>query len=68
MSLVTEMLDRLSGIAAVREQLNMTSHRVEKLADLMIDHEKRLIRLEVAGASAPASKPVLPSGNRPARR
>jgi hypothetical protein len=32
MSLVTEILDRLSGIAAVREHLNMTSQRVEKIA------------------------------------
>jgi hypothetical protein len=31
----------------------MTSQRVEKLADLMIDHERRLIRLE---AGAPPQK------------
>lgn len=55
MSLVTDILDRLSGIAAVREHLNMTSQRVEKLADLMIDHERRLIRLE---AGAPPQKPA----------
>ena len=55
MSLVTEILDRLSGIVAVREHLNMTSQRVEKLADLMIDHERRLIRLE---ASTPPPKPT----------
>jgi hypothetical protein len=55
MSLVTEILDRLSGIAAVREHLNMTSQRVEKLADLMIDHERRLIRIE---AGAPPQKPT----------
>ena len=58
MSLVTEMLDRLSGIAAVREHLNMTSQRVEKLADIMIDHERRLIRLEVSGPSGPALKAI----------
>ncbi len=58
MSLVTEILDRLSSIAAVREQLNMTSQRVEKLADMLIDHERRLIRLEVSGPSAPTPKPV----------
>jgi hypothetical protein len=55
MSLVAEILDRLSGIAAVREHLNMTSQRVEKLADLMIDHERRLIRLE---AGVPPQRPV----------
>lgn len=55
MSLVTKILDRLSGIAAVREHLNMTSQHVEKLADLLIDHERRLIRLE---AGAPPHKPA----------
>lgn len=55
MSVITEILDRLSGIAAVREQLNMTSQRVEKLADLMMDHERRLIRME---AGAPVQKPA----------
>lgn len=58
MSLVTEILGRLSGIAAVREHLNMTSRRVEKLADLMIDHERRLIRLE-AGTPPPKPTPRL---------
>jgi hypothetical protein len=52
MSLRTEILDRLSGISAVREHLNMTSKRVEKLADLLIDHERRLIRIE-AGSPPP---------------
>jgi hypothetical protein len=55
MSLITEILNRLSGIATVREHLNMTSQRVEKLADLMIDHERRLIRLETG---APQPKPT----------
>ena len=46
MSLVTEILDRLSGIAIVREKLNETTRHVEKLASWLLDHEKRLTTLE----------------------
>ena len=45
MSLMTEILDRLSGIAVVREKLNETTRRVDKLAD-WLDHERRIVRLE----------------------
>ena len=57
MSLVTDILNRLSGISAVREQINMTAHRVERLADMLIDHEKRLIRIEVS-IGAPPCAPI----------
>ena len=60
MSIVTDILDRLSGVSAVREQLNFTSQRVEKLAEIVLDHEKRLIRLEVAGSVAPSTSKSLP--------
>lgn len=46
MSLVTEILDRLSGVAVVREKLSETSQRVNTLAAWVLDHEKRLTRLE----------------------
>lgn len=46
MSLVTDILDRLSGIAVVREQLNETTRNVERLADWLLDHEKRLTTIE----------------------
>lgn len=46
MSLVTDVLERLSGIAIVREKLNDTTQRVEKLADWLLDHERRIVRLE----------------------
>jgi hypothetical protein len=36
----------------------ITSQRVEKLADLMIDHERRLIRLE-SGTAPPRPTPRL---------
>lgn len=46
MSLVTEILDRLSGIAVVREKLMETGQKVNTLAAWVLDHEKRLTRLE----------------------
>lgn len=52
MSLVTDILERLSGIAVVREKLNDTTHRVEKLADWLLDHERRIVRLEAQPVSA----------------
>jgi hypothetical protein len=46
-SVVTEILDRLSGIAVVRERLAETGKRVDSLAEHLLDHERRLTRLEV---------------------
>lgn len=40
------ILDRLAGVQAVREKLEYTLHRLDKLIDTVIDHEKRLVRLE----------------------
>lgn len=49
MSLLTEILDRLSGVTAVREKLDATAVRVEKLGDMLLNHEKRLLTLEITG-------------------
>jgi hypothetical protein len=46
MSVVTDILDRLSGIAVVREKLDATMQRVEQLAERFWDHETRLRMLE----------------------
>ena len=63
MSLITELLDRLSGVAVVRERLGDTVKRVDALAERLVDHERRLTRLEVIvssesprGGKAPAKK------------
>jgi hypothetical protein len=47
MSVVTDILERLSGIAVVREKINDTTQRVDKVADWLLDHEKRITTLEV---------------------
>ena len=44
--MVTEILDRLTGIAIVRERLVETSKKADRLADAVLDHEKRIVRLE----------------------
>jgi len=46
MSIVAEILDRLTGIAIVRERLVETSKKADRLADAVLDHEKRLVRIE----------------------
>jgi len=46
-SLVTEILERLSGIAIVREKLDYTAKNVDKVADWLLDHERRITTLEV---------------------
>ncbi len=61
MSLVAEILERLSGIAIVREKLDYTAKNVDKVADWLLDHERRITTLEakqpaVAGGKAPRKK------------
>ncbi len=58
MSLITELMDRLSGVAVVRERLGDTVKRVEALTERLVDHERRLTRLEVL------VPPELPRGGR----
>lgn len=71
MSSVSELLDRLSGIAVVRERLSETVRRVEQLAEIVYQHDSRLTRIETimeaarqrAGqrpATAIAKRPRLP--------
>ncbi len=56
MSLVTEILERLSGIAVVREKLTDTSKRTEKMAEWLLDHEKRLTALETLQSTLPRGR------------
>lgn len=46
MTVITDILDRLSGVAVVRERLADTGKRVDHLAESLLDHERRLTRLE----------------------
>jgi hypothetical protein len=61
MSLVTDILDRLSGVAVVRTELTHTAQRIDRLGKVVFNHETRIARLEgalAAGAhlAEPAAK------------
>lgn len=57
MSLVMEVLERLSGIAIVREKLNDTAQRVDRVGAWLLDHERRIVRLEEREAQGPGDSP-----------
>ena len=61
MSLITELLDRLSGVAVVRERLGDTVKRVDALTERLVDHERRLTRLEVLMPSEPPRGSRIPA-------
>ena len=63
MSLVTDILDRLTGLAVVKAQLDATAADVRRMGDWLLDLEKRVIRLESAvspGIPTTAKRPRLP--------
>ena len=55
MSLVTELLERLAGVAALKEKVDDTADRVERLAEWTLDLDRRVARIE--GAQAAGRKP-----------
>jgi hypothetical protein len=46
MSLIQEVLDRLSGVSALRERLNDIRANLQDHQRFLLDHERRLARLE----------------------
>jgi hypothetical protein len=49
MSLVQELLDRLSGVAALRDRLGDIRGTLENHQKFLLDHERRLAKLEAVG-------------------
>jgi len=45
-SALREIINRLSGMNLVQARLEDTTRRIEKLADVVVDYEKRLTRNE----------------------
>ncbi len=41
-----DLYERLAGINLLRESLDDLGHDIEQVADLILDHERRLVRLE----------------------
>jgi len=50
MSIVTELLERLAGVALLKAKLNDTADRVERLGEWMLELDRRVTRVESARA------------------
>ena len=59
MSLVSEILDRLTGLTALRERVDRTAEQVEKLADWNLELDRRVTRMEASGAAPRSARPLL---------
>lgn len=59
MSLITELLERLAGVAVLREKVDDTAERVERLGEWTLDLDRRVTRVESA-QSARRAPPRLP--------
>ena len=46
MSNLSELLDRLTGIGQMKETQKALESRIERFASLLLEHERRLVRLE----------------------
>ena len=70
MSVITEILDRLSGVEVVKEKLRATGARIEQLADRVVDldrqvqaMDRRLVRIETfVEVAKPGAQRRLPKG------
>ena len=58
MSLIQEMLDRLSGVSVLRDRMNDLHATQRDHQQFILDHERRLARLE-AGPDRTPTKPKL---------
>ncbi|MDH4093211.1 MAG: hypothetical protein OEV81_00315 [Betaproteobacteria bacterium] len=58
MSLIQEMLDRLSGVSVLRDRMNDLHATLRDHQQFILDHERRLARLE-AGPDRTPTRPKL---------
>ena len=63
MTIITEILDRLSGVEVLKEKLRDTAHRVEEWAARVVeldrqvqDVDRRLVRIETLADVAHAAR------------
>ena len=56
MTAIGEILDRLSGVADLKERFAETNRNVDRALAWLLDHEKRILWLE-ATAGAPEPRP-----------
>jgi hypothetical protein len=55
-SVVTELLERLAGVSVLKEKVNDTADRVERLAEWLLEVDRRVTRIEGAQAAARVPK------------
>lgn len=48
MSVVTEILERLAGVALLKAKVNETADRVERLGEWVLELDRRVTRVESA--------------------
>jgi hypothetical protein len=58
MSTIAEILDRLSGVAVLKERVAETARNVDRSLNWLLDHEKRLIRIETSHQALVNSPPI----------
>ena len=63
MTIITEILDRLSGVEVLKEKLHDTAHRIEEWATRVVeldrqvqDVDRRLVRIETLADVARAAR------------
>ncbi len=64
MSVVSDILDRLSGVAVVKAELEQTAKRMDRLGDLVLNHETRIARIEGVMAGAAGQPPAAQSARK----
>ena len=64
MSLASDILDRLSGVAVVKAELEQTAKRLDSFADLLMNHETRLAHVEGALAATSGVAPAAHSSTK----
>lgn len=56
MSLVTELLERLAGVAVLKARVDDTAERVEQLAEWLLELDRRVTRVESVPAAVQAPR------------
>jgi hypothetical protein len=57
LSTIAKILDRLSGVAVLKERLSETNRNLKRSLAWLLDHEKRLIQLEATRQIIPSAAP-----------
>ncbi len=57
MSLITELLERLAGVALLKAKVSDTADRVERLGEWMLELDRRVTRVESTQTRPARQKP-----------